>query len=90
MPKPLTPEQALQLVALSLGTDELKTGLDLLLYLAHQHATDDTDWDLFLSLEGQFTEYDLACLKATEAWIKRVTGFDAFERAVRAKDRKRT
>lgn len=84
---PLTPEQTLQLVALSLATDELKNGLNLLLHFAHQFASDDKDWDLVVAELG-FTKYDLACLEATEAWIKRVTGLEVFDRPTRKMDHK--
>jgi hypothetical protein len=84
---PLTPEQALQLVAMSLATDELKNGLNLLLYFAHQFASEDKDWDL-VSRELGFTDYDVACLTATEAWITRVTGLGVFDRPTRSMDRK--
>jgi hypothetical protein len=84
----LTPEQALQLIAMSLGTDELKNGLNLMLHFAHQFASDNHDWDL-VDAELGHTDYDVACLKATEAWIKRVTGFDEFERAIKARDKKK-
>lgn len=90
---PLTPEQALQLVALSLGTEELRHGLDLVLSLALEYTTEVEDWDL-LGVEGgvdgkpRYSEYDIACVEATHAWIKRVTGFDAFTRAMKPRDRK--
>jgi hypothetical protein len=89
MPKKpeLTPEQALQLVAASLSTDELKNGLNLLLHFAHQFASDNEDWDL-VDKELGYSNYDLACVRATEAWIKRVTGLGAFDRPTRAIDRK--
>lgn len=86
--EPVTPERALQLVAMSLATDELKNGLNLLLYLAHQFASDNEDWDLIIGELGQ-TQYDLECLRATEAWIKRVTGLGVFDRPTRKMDERR-
>lgn len=88
MSREITPEQALQLVALSLSTDELKNGLNLLLHFAHQFASDDKDWDL-VDAELGFTDYDVSCLLATEAWIKRVTGLGVFDRPTRKSDERR-
>lgn len=88
MPKELTPEQALQLVALSLATDELKNGLNLMLHFAHQFASDSEDWDL-VAAELGFTKYDVECLRATEAWITRVTGLGVFDRPTRKMDERR-
>lgn len=88
MPQPLTPEQALQLVAMSLSTDELKNGLNLLLHFAHQFASDAEDWDL-VDAELGFSNYDVECLRATEAWIKRVTGLGVFDRPTRKSDERR-
>lgn len=82
----LTPEQTLTLVALSLATDELKNGLNLLLHFAHQFASDNHDWDLVEELG--FSDYDEACLLATEAWIKRVTDLGVFDRPTRKMDHK--
>jgi len=85
---PLTPEQALQLVAMSLSTDELKNGLNLLLHFAHQFASDAEDWDL-MEAELGYSDYDVACVQATEAWIKRVTGLGVFDRPTRKMDERR-
>ena len=85
---PLTPEQTLTLVALSLATDELKNGLNIMLHFAHQFASDNTDWDLVMAELG-YSDYDHACLQATEAWIKRVTGLGVFDRPTRRIDEKR-
>lgn len=87
MKEPLTPQRALELVAMSLGTDELKNGLNLLLFFAQQFASQDEDWDLMSELG--YGEYDIACVEATQAWIKRVTGLDAFDRPTRKMDEKR-
>lgn len=88
MPKtPTTPEQALVLVAMSLSTDELKNGLNLILHFAHQFASDSEDWDL-VDAELGFSNYDVECLRATEAWIKRVTGLGVFDRPTRRMDEK--
>lgn len=80
MAKPLSSTETLVLVALSLSTDELRRGLDILLTLALEQGTDDQDWDL---LPPRFTPYEVACVEAAHAWIKRVTGFDEFTRVTR-------
>lgn len=85
---PVSPEQALILVAMSLSTDELKNGLNLLLYFAHQFASEDQDWDL-MTKELGMDDYDKQCVLATEAWIKRVTGLGVFDRPTRGIDRKK-
>ena len=91
---PPSPQEALYLVALSLGTEELRRGLDALLSIALESYTEDEDWDL-LEVEGtedgepRWSEYDILCIKAAHAWIMRVTGYDAFERAMKPRDRKR-
>lgn len=86
MPKPLSPQEALQLIALSLATDELRWGLDLILSLALQFSTDNEDWDLLG--EMGYDDYDEACAIAAHAWIKRVTGMTEWSRVTKLRDRK--
>lgn len=84
---PLSPLEALQLIALSLSTDELRWGLDLVLSLALKFSSDNEDWDLLG--EMGYDEYDEACVVATHAWIKRVTGMTEWTRAMtKPRDRK--
>lgn len=91
---PPDPVQALYLVALSLGTEELRHGLDLVLTLALEYTSEHEDWDL-LHVEGgvdgkpRYSDYDIACVEATHAWIQRVTGYDAFSRAMKPRDQKK-
>lgn len=78
--------ELLVLIAMSLGTEELRVGLDAILFLALEHATEFEDWDSLNSFgddsgQPRFSEYEVACIRAAHAWIKRVTTFDEFERA---------
>lgn len=86
VPKPLSPQEALQLIALSLATDELRWGLDLLLSLSLKFTSDNEDFDLLG--EMGYDDYDEACAIAAQAWIKRVTGMTEWSRATKPRDRK--
>lgn len=81
----LSDQQRLVLVALSLGTPELRRGLNVLLHCALQFASQDEDWDLIDDVL-EYDDYDLLCVQAAHAWIQRVTG-DAFTSAMEPKPR---
>jgi hypothetical protein len=70
--------QLLNILVLSLQQDELKDGLDMLVSLALQHASEVEDLDQ-LELMG-YSEYEQLCVKAAIAWVKRVTGRDEWNR----------
>lgn len=71
----LTPEMMVKILVISLGTPELRRGLDLMVTLAMTWTTDEYPWDLLRSEMG-YGEYDIACVLAAQRWIERVTGIN--------------
>lgn len=73
---PATDLELFQAIALSLATEELQQGLNILLTIALDTATEagEEPWSHLPAMT--YDEYDIACVKAAHAWIKRVTGID--------------
>lgn len=67
--------QLFQAIALSLATEELQQGLQILLNLAMEISSEPEGppFNLLVSRMG-YDEYDKACVTAAKAWIDRVTG----------------
>ncbi len=67
----------LQVIAMSLGVPELRIGLDRILTIALIHSSGDRDWEDLPELG--YSDYEIACVTAAHAWIKRVTGLGEFD-----------
>lgn len=86
---PTTDLELFQAIALSLATEELQQGLNIILTIALDTATDagEKPWNL-LPVMG-YDDYDAACATAAHAWIKRVTGIDYGPSGVTRFDKRR-